>query len=1221
MSMSAFSKTIVRSIRDSLGRFLAIVGIVALGCGFFAGLQMSGPDMRSEADAYYADTNLYDLKLVSTLGFSDKDMTRVGRIDGLGSTAPSISCDAVVSMGSDQLATRISTLDTAENRDGIGRLLVCEGRLPRTPTECVLGMDEASAAIGDTVKVLYGLDNLDDLLRERTFEVVGTVRSSQYPYSGNYGSTALGSGLIEQYMYVVPAAFKDDAPFTEIYTSVTDARAHRNGTDAYKDSVDVASNRIEDQQEELADARLGDLRAEAQDELDKNRATYNKERADALKELDSAQDELDQAKKDLDDAQAQLEDGEREYEDGLNTLHDSRAEAEERLGEAQATIDDSRAEIDERTDELADARAQFEEGANAHEEGVRQILSQTGTTTLVEAKAMLEEGHAQADQGIQSLTPTIEGVQGLIDQSEALESGQEELLGALASMGMEAQTAADAATELETTIASLEEVGAPEEQIAPMREALTNATQIAGGLEQIGQARSELLGSLAKQGIEATDEADALVKLQSQLDEARDALSQTQEGLDGIARLEEASVELDDAEAQLEDGESQLADGRDQLEEGQAELDREAQNAYDELANGESQLEDAREQLESGRDELASGRRTYESSYGDYKKARAEAHEKLADGQKKLDDAQAEIDDLEAPDVYVLDRMMNEGVSSYDSDSKRIDAIANVFPLMFFLVAALVALTTMTRMVEDDRIELGTYKALGYSTARIASKYLVYAGMAGGLGALIGIAALTQLLPFIIVNSYSTVYDIPVRGLPFAIDPLVVFGSGGLGVGVTLLATWAAVVSSLRETPANLMLPRAPVAGKRILLERVAPIWTRLSFSWKVTCRNLFRYKRRLAMTVVGISGCTALMLVGFGLHDSIWDIVACQFGQIDHYDAVVTLDEDTSEHDLGEVLALLKERADAQAIVRVAQKNMRVGLQDGDTSYVQVIVPHDCKELPDAITLRDRVSHKDIGLEANGVVVTEKVATTYGLSVGDTMWVYDLDTTGNAKGEGKPVQITGVTENYVGSTVYMGDAAWQGLKIDENDDKSDGDLDFRTLYVTTGQGGFGYDFVKELRDRKEVSTAVITDETMELYNTSLTVVDMCVIVLIVSAGALAFVVLYNLTNINVAERVREIASLKVLGFTRREVYSYIFREMILLSILGDVLGLAFGTWLEGFVVVTAETDYLMFGRAIHAPSYAYAFVLTLVFCVLIMFGMRGKLDRVNMVESLKSVD
>nr|WP_239471801.1 ABC transporter permease [Olsenella profusa] len=526
-------------------------------------------------------------------------------------------------------------------------------------------------------------------------------------------------------------------------------------------------------------------------------------------------------------------------------------------------------------------------------------------------------------------------------------------------------------------------------------------------------------------------------------------------------------------------------------------------------------------------------------------------------------------------------------------------------------------------MVEDERVQIGTYKALGYSTARIAGKYLAYAGAAALTGAVLGVAVLTQVLPFIVSSAYGIIYAVPQQGFPLPIDPMVALTSGGLGVAVTLLATWAAVVSSLRETPAALMQPRAPRAGRRILLERVRPLWRRLSFSWKVTCRNLFRYKKRLLMTVVGISGCTALLLVGLGLHDAIWDIIDNQFGPIAHYDTTVSLDETATAADADAVDALIGSTDGSRVLARAQLVNVQAGSNAADgTISVQVVVPEDPGSFDDAVSLRERVSQRPLSLVADGsgIILGEKTATKLGVAAGDTVTVFGQDAVGTATGTGCTLTVSGIAENYVGSVAYLAPAAWETLRAGGVVDAEE--PSFSTIYATTSPDAATRNaLTDELQGTGHVSTVAFTDETVAMYREMLSAVDLIVVVLIVSAAALAFIVLYNLTNINIGERVREIATLKVLGFKRGEVGAYIFREIALLALLGDALGMVLGTWLEGFVIVTAEVDVVMFGRVIHPLSYLGAFALTLVFSALVMLAMRRRLDAIDMVESLKSVD
>jgi len=598
--------------------------------------------------------------------------------------------------------------------------------------------------------------------------------------------------------------------------------------------------------------------------------------------------------------------------------------------------------------------------------------------------------------------------------------------------------------------------------------------------------------------------------------------------------------------------------------------------------------------------------------------AAAQAQDGLAAAQRQIDEAQAKVDAMQGPEVYVLDRTQSEGAATYQADTERMDHIAAVFPAMFFLVAALVALTTMARMVEDDRQKIGTHKALGYGRACIAAMYLAYALLAAGAGAVLGIAVLSQALPLIVTGAYGIIYAVPSLGLPLPVSSGIALSSGGLGVGVTLAATWIAVASTLRETPAALMLPRAPKAGRRILLERVGPLWRRLSFSWKVTFRNLFRYKRRLLMTVVGIAGCSALLLVGFGLHDSIWDIIDRQFGPIIRYDTTVGMDADAAEKDVDAVAARLRD-AGARRVERVERRTMLTRGKGGSASAtektrVSVMVPRSAAGLSRCVGMRDRETGEAVAFGDDSVLVTEKLASLYGIRAGQRIVLFGQDDAGNAKGGGVELTVDGIVENYVGNVVYVGRSAWRRVE--------EGDPSFSTVLADVRGGTSAQKrLADELHDMDGVATVAFSSETIETYRHMLSVVNMVVVVLIVSAGALAFIVLYNLTNINVSERVREIASLKVLGFTRREVHAYVFREIVLLSLLGDAAGMALGTWLEGFVITTAEVDYVMFGREIHPLSFVLAFALTMAFTLAILLLMRRRLDAVDMVESLKSVD
>ncbi|WP_371298257.1 trigger factor [Paraeggerthella sp.] len=585
----------------------------------------------------------------------------------------------------------------------------------------------------------------------------------------------------------------------------------------------------------------------------------------------------------------------------------------------------------------------------------------------------------------------------------------------------------------------------------------------------------------------------------------------------------------------------------------------------------------------AGRSQLEQGKADYQSGLAEYERQKTEASDKLADAESQLNKAQKQIDDLAAPEWMVMDRDANYGVASFEADANRVDSIAQVFPFIFFLVAALVALTTMTRMVEEERTLIGTFKALGYRRTRIAGKYLVYAAVASGAGSLVGIAVLSQVLPAVIMRAYGIIYFVPNLPFPLPIDPFFALLSAGMGVGVTLLATLAAAAATLRERPALLMLPRAPKAGKRILLERATPLWKRLSFTWKVTFRNLFRYKKRFIMTVIGIAGCTALLLTGLGLSDAINDIIDKQFRDLTKYNVTITLDDDASKESLQTVDAVLDDSRLASGHTAVDRQNLLASGPGKSDAHIELVVPQDPGSFRQFFDLRTRVGHHPVELADDGLLLAEKLAGELGVSVGDTVTLTEQDAIGNATNTSYEATVTGVVENYVYNYAFMGPKLYERLT-------GEAPAFSTVLTIASTDSSARADLVETLQATDGVKTVASNDETIDAYHDMLSSVNMIVVVLVVAAAALAFIVLYNLTNINITERMREIATLKVLGFTPREMNAYIFRETFLLAAIGCAVGLVLGVWMEGFVVVTAEVDQVMFGRTIHALSFLWAF-------------------------------
>ena len=478
------------------------------------------------------------------------------------------------------------------------------------------------------------------------------------------------------------------------------------------------------------------------------------------------------------------------------------------------------------------------------------------------------------------------------------------------------------------------------------------------------------------------------------------------------------------------------------------------------------------------------------------------------------------------------------------------------------------------------------------------------------MGSVVGIAVLSQVLPWVIMEAYSIVYYVPRGVMP--VDAGIAVAAAGFGVGITLLATWAAAAATLRESPAALMRPPAPKAGKRILLERIGPVWRRLSFSWKVTFRNIFRYKRRLFMTCVGIAGCTALLLTGLGLQNSINDIIDVQYGELVDYNVVISEKDGATESERAEAAALMDDKAVLPVSVRATEESMIAQGADGTEAMTTIVAPDDSLAFEDLWTFRTRAGHETVPLTNDGAVITEKLASKLGLAVGGTLTFAEQDDLGNATAKTFEVPVAGIIENYIGDYAFMTPATFERVFGKEPTNL--------TVYAqATSDEGQRQALSDALRATGAVDTVAYNDEIIASYKQMLRSVNMVVVVLVVAAAALAFIVLYNLTNINITERAREIATLKVLGFTPHEVNAYIFREIVLLTILGAVVGLGLGVVLESFVVVTAEVDQVMFGRTIHWPSYGIAFALTMVFTAIVMLVMRPKLAKIDMVESLKS--
>lgn len=1224
---NALKKSAYREIRGTKSRFFSIFGIVAIGVGFFSGVKAAAPDMRLSADAYYDNMSLTDFRLVSTYGFDENDLAALGEVSGA-TVVPSYYTDVISEVnGGSPNAARVFSLSA--NTAGVNTLTLIDGRLPEKENECVAvgsGMKN-TVVLGSRVKFTDGDGNdPDEMLSESFFTVVGTVICPMFIDKTAFGSTSVGNGSIAAVYYVPEECFCVEYN-TEVYLRFPALTALSSYGEEYEEQTDLLEKEIEKIAERRETERFDEIMTEANDALEDARQELADAEREANEKISDGERELLDAKKKLEDAEKEIADGEREIADGEQELQDARADLDqgyldlaqgradfaEEIEKAERELNDAAEEIAQNEKKLSDGEedyqkgleqygdalakyndgyAQFEDGKAAYEEGCSAY--EDGLSQYEEQKKTFDEGKAQYEEGE---TEYAAAEKQLSDAKRQLDEAQAQLSRLQSMLGANSPQYLGAKAEYDRNYAEYE---ASTAQLSAARAEL-DATK-----EQIGEGETQLAEAKA-----------TLDETKLQLNETKQTLDETEAELaEAKAELDKAKAELDSAEAELADGRAQLEDGKKAYDDGLAELEqakadaeKEFADAEQKLADGEKELADGERELAEAREKLADGRTDYEQGLIDYADGekelddgRAEAEEKIADAKAELSDAEEEIGDLEKPEWYIFTREDNLGYAEYGENADRINNIAAVFPIFFILVAALVCLTTMTRMVEEQRIQIGTLKALGYSNGKIIYKYMLYAAAATASGAVFGVLGGMKLFPFVIITAYGMMYSIPELCMPIELS------TAALSIFVSLAAITATVFfacrSALSEQAAQLMRFKAPKAGKRILLERIGFLWRRFNFSSKVTARNLLRYKRKMFMSVIGIAGCMALLMTGFALYDSINDIILKQYGELQSYDGIAVYDAEKYPEADARAAEIIAEHGGS---VNVFQKQMNVSM-GGKKVSAYIAVPREAERFTDFLYLRDRKTGEKYALTDGTVYMDEKLTLLIGAKAGDIVTVEKSDT------ETVEVTLTAPFENYPGHYLYMTEKTYADLfgEIPE----------YNALYFTHGLSESDEDALAErLLETDGVLAVTYSSNVKETYQTMLGTLLYVIIVIIASAGALAFIVMYNLTNINISERVREIATLKVLGFFDGEVDAYIFRENMILTVIGTGVGLILGIFLANYIITTAEVDFVMFGRTIYPMSYVLAAVFTVLFSVVVMAVMHRKLKEINMIDALKSIE
>lgn len=1088
-----------REIRSSLGRYLAIFAIIALGAGLFVGLRLSRPDFLETYNNYTNKTNFYDFRLVSTLGLTDEDIAEVKKMDGVKLAEGAVGADFLFNTADeDNLIMMAQSIP-----ENVNQIKLKAGRMPEKANECLADPDMYSKNdIGSTIKL--SKDNSEqtfDTFAYDEYTIVGLADSVLY-INMERGSSTLGNGSVKGYIYIPMDGFSTDY-YTDIYVCV-DSEGY-----VYSDEYEQSTKKYVDGLEKFMSERAVIRR-------------------DAI----------------IDDAMSQLDDAKKQYEDGKTQYDAAKAEYDAGYAEYVQKKSDTEAQLEKARKEIENAESMM---------GNSSVIDQK-QAELDAAKAELDKGQAEYERGLQQFNAKAKLAYGAVDEQIAYYENR----------------ISDKQNDIAAQNAEIESLN------AQLAEAQANGDSLKARLIEwkIKTANDRI----------SRDNAD-IERYNERLEVHRQ-------------KRAEVDAELEPYRKQLEDAKAQLDAGYAQIESGQAELDA----AREMISSGGAQLEAAKKQYEQGKAEAERGFAEAEKELASGKAQLDAAKAELDKGAAELDSAEKQIKNINHADTYVLDRDTNAGYVCFESDTNVVQSVASVFPVFFFLVAALVCLTTMTRMIADQRTQIGIMKALGYSSGAIMGKYMFYSGSATVLGSIFGIAAGSFAFPAIVWFGYGLIYNL--SGLTFTMNWPLALGITAANLAVTLLVTWYCCAKELKCAPADLIRPKAPEAGKRILLERIPTVWNDMSFMQKVSARNIMRYKKRIFMMLLGIGGCTALVLTALGLNDTIQNVVTRQYDDIILYDYEITMAYDMNEEeqeiffrDAGDDIkdAVFLYRGLAEVSGGDAIKNATLTVTDGKKLCKYIDLSYD----------GEPIDYPGRGEAAINYNLARQLG---GIEVGD-----EIKLTTSEKKE-LTVTVSALFDNYVDSFVFISP---------ETCEEQLGEVpEYKSALANAPDGAdinrCAEALTHDVDGVRGVTLSVDTKARMSSMMDGLLVV---VAAIILCAGLLAFIVLYNLTNINISERIREIATLKVLGFYPNEAAHYVFRENLILTGAGAVFGLGLGVALHAFVMNAIKVDMMYFKPHISFLSFAVSIVITFVFAMIVNAIMRRRIDNIDMAGALKSIE
>ena len=1178
MKRNAMRRNLRQSIVKSIGRYIAIVMIIALGASLFVGLLMTKSDMVATGQRFIEEQNMFDLRLMNSYGWEWEHLEKIRQMDGVLDAEEVQYLDLITRMDGSEEDTVYRFLAIPET---INKVALRGGRMPEAPNECLVeGFHMSDSILGRTVTIQ--LNNEEESLEsvtEDVFTVVGYVATPLY-MDMNRGTTSVGNGNLTGFFYVQPEALDMDY-VPEI--NITVSGDYDIYTKEYNDSMDQAADALEARLQVLADERLKAVRSEAQKEyqdgLQEYRdglKEYNEKKADVDKELADAYKELQDAEKEIENNEQLLKDGEDQIAQARVTLSQSELTLAQSRTDAYAQMAEANNELMENYKTVSGSLREVENGKLELEMGLIQIES--GITQL-------ESGITQIDSGVQQLEMMI----GLLDISiEALESTLEGIdkTEDLFDITIPEFTLPDFS--FDAFMASTESTAETEPSVQIPDIGISNREDMEKQLEELKAQREDYetqLEDVLKQREELTAQLEELQKTKEELEAQKLELDAAEQQLeDGMAAIEEGFLELAAAQLQMD---NQFAAAESQIEAGYSQLDAREK----EIANGKIRLEEGKQELADGWIEYEDGKKEAEQEFAD-------AWQELQDGKEALRDAKKWIDAMTENEIIILDRQSNAGYNNLESSSDIVQGVSRVLPVFFILVASLVCITTMTRMIDEERTQIGTLKALGYSNAAIIGKYMFYSGSGAIIGCLAGVTIGSTIFPMILWEAYKIMLYISPT-LVLTVNWWLCIAVVAVYTGVMLFVTWYCCRKTLREEPAELIRPKAPEAGKKILIEYL-PFWHNISFLNKVTIRNIFRYRQRLAMMLVGIGGCTALLVTGFGLRDSIVNIVDFQFENITLYDMQVYFRGEVTDETIQD---FREEIGTDTPYLLYHQSSVEL---EADDRVKEILMISANDKITEFIDLHS--GEKALSLPgANEVVLSVGVTESMGIAVGDTVIIRNSDM------QMLELRVSGIYDNHVNNYCLVSPqtiANQWGLPPEEQMAlvKIQDDRDLHILAA-------------DLSEMPDIMSVSISEDMADMVRNMMDALDLVIVVVMVCAGLLAITVLYNLTNININERVREIATIKVLGFNANETGAYVFKENMILTVAGSLIGLVLGKLMLLFVMTQIKIDAVWFKAVIMPNSYLISAVLTLFAAVIVDFVFYFKLQKINMAEALKSVE